>query len=98
VVSGKNEDVISREADEGAVSPKNGTGYIEVQSGCKYFSLLAAGGDAHGVTIRDAKYNIEDADLFTSFPLGVSNEVPEGNTAKVSVREGRLFVITVVSE
>jgi hypothetical protein len=98
VVSGNIEGDISGDVSEGAGSRKNDTGYIEIPSGCKYFSLLAAGGDAHGVTIRDTKYNIEDADLCTSFPLGVSNEVPEGNIARVSVREGRLFVITVVSE
>lgn len=98
VISGDIEGDISGEVSEGAFSRKSGTGYIEIPSGCKYFSVLAAGGDAHGVTIRDAKYNIEEADLFTSFPLGVSNEVPKGNIAKVSVREGKLFVIIVVSE
>lgn len=70
----------------------------EITDSCKYFSLLAAGGDAHGVTIVDAKYNIEDADLTTNFPLGVSNEVPAGNIAKVSIKEGRLFLIKIFSE
>ena len=58
-----------------------GKNTAEISDNCKYFSLLAAGADAHGVTIVDAKYNIEDADLTTNFPLGVSNEVPVGSTA-----------------
>ena len=74
------------------------SGEIEVSDACKYFSVLAAGGDAHGVTISDAKYNITDAEIVSNFPLGVSNEVPSGNTAKVSVKQGRLFVIEVFTE
>ncbi len=75
-----------------------GTGSICVSDSCKYFSVLAAGGDASGVTIRNAKYNITDADIISDFPLGVSNEVPAGNVAEVSVKKGRLFVIEVFGE
>ena len=64
-------------------------GIMNVSDACKYFSVLAAGGDAHGVTIRNAKYNITDADIISDFPLGVSNEVPSGSIAEISVKQGR---------
>ena len=62
---------------------------------CKYFSLLCAGGDAKGITITGAKYSLEDADLTMEFPLGVSNEVLPGKTARVTLKEGRLFLIKI---
>ena len=73
-------------------------GKENVADDCKFFSVLAAGGDAHGVTIENAKYNIENADIITNFPLGVSNEVPKGNTAQISLSQGRLFLIKVFNE
>jgi thiamine pyrophosphokinase len=60
--------------------------------------VLCAGGDADGVTITGAKYNIENADLTMDFPIGVSNEVKKGDTAQVSVEHGRLFIIKIVDE
>ncbi|WP_026510145.1 MULTISPECIES: thiamine diphosphokinase [unclassified Butyrivibrio] len=79
------------------ISGRENTTY-KVSDDCKYFSILAAGGDAGGVTIKNAKYNITDADIITDFPLGVSNEVPKGNTAEISIREGRAFLIKVYTE
>lgn len=64
----------------------------------KFFSVLCAGGNADGVTITGAKYNIENADLTMDFPIGVSNEVKKGDTAQVSVEHGRLYIIKIVNE
>ena len=58
-----------------------------------FFSLLAAGGEASGVTVTGAKYPLKDAVLTPEFPLGVSNEVAPGQTAEIRVTEGRLFLI-----
>ena len=58
-----------------------------------YFSLLAAGGEASGVTVTGAKYPLADAVLTPDFPLGVSNEVTPGQTAEIRVAVGRLFLI-----
>ncbi len=63
-----------------------------------FFSVLPAGGDARGVTIEGAKYNVKDADLTMDFPIGISNEVVPGGRATVTVREGKLFIIKVKSE
>ena len=55
-------------------------------------SVFAAGGLCRGVSIRGAKYPLEDAELRPGLPLGVSNEwaAPE---AEISVREGTLLIV-----
>jgi thiamine pyrophosphokinase len=78
------------------ISAKDGV--VKVDDDCKYFSLLCAGGDAGGISIRNAKYSLEGADLTMEFPLGVSNEVLPGKKAEISVKEGRLFLIKIVDK
>ncbi len=58
-----------------------------------FFSLLAAGGEASGVTVTGAKYPLSEAVLTPEFPLGVSNEVLPGHAAEIRVTSGRLFLI-----
>lgn len=58
-----------------------------------FFSLLAIDGEAEGVTIKGAKYPLENAVFTPDFPLGVSNEVLPGETAEVSVKRGNLILI-----
>ena len=56
-------------------------------------SVFAWGGEAGSVSIRNLKYQVEDARLSPGFPLGVSNEFTE-KEAEISVGEGTLLVIT----
>ena len=63
-----------------------------------YFSLLAIGGDATGVTIRNAKYPLEDAVITSGYQYGISNEVVKGEQAEVSLTGGRLLLIKVERE
>ena len=56
------------------------------------FSVFAIGGEAHGVSIKGAKYEAEDVDLTPAFPLGVSNEFTDTD-ARISVRDGALLII-----
>ena len=60
-----------------------------------YFSLLNITGTARGVTIKNAKYPLRDAEITCRFQYGVSNEVIPGKTAEVSVREGELLLIRI---
>ena len=60
-----------------------------------YFSLLNISGKASGVTIRGAKYPLEDAEITCEYQYGVSNEVLPGCTAEVIVGEGKLLLIKV---
>ena len=60
-----------------------------------YFSLINISGTARGVTIRGAKYPLENAEITCEYQYGVSNEVLPGCTAEVSVGEGRLLLVKV---
>ena len=60
-----------------------------------YFSLINISGTARGVTIRGAKYPLEDAEITCEYQYGISNEVLPGCTAEVSVGEGRLLLVKV---
>lgn len=58
-----------------------------------FFSLLNITGCAKGVSIQNAKYPLEDAEITCEYQYGVSNEVTPGKTAIVSVRDGKLLLI-----
>ena len=59
-------------------------------------SVFALDGECRGVTIRGAKWAVEDGTMTNAFPLGVSNEF-DGASVEIGVREGALLV-TVVRE
>ncbi|MBR2715936.1 MAG: thiamine diphosphokinase [Ruminococcus sp.] len=58
-----------------------------------FFSLLNITGVAEGVTIRNAKYPLDNAEITCEYQYAVSNEVVSGKTAEVSVQNGRLLLI-----
>ena len=58
-----------------------------------YFSLVAINGKATGVTIIDAKYELDNAEITPSYQYATSNEPISGKTAKISVKDGYLLLI-----
>lgn len=60
-----------------------------------WFSLLNISGTAAGITVRNAKYPLENATIDCEYQYGISNEVLPGKTAEVSVGEGRLLLIKI---
>ena len=60
-----------------------------------FFSLLNISGTARGITIENAKYPLENAEISCEYQYGISNEVLPGRIARVSLREGRLLLIKV---
>ena len=58
-----------------------------------YLSVFAYGGVCTGVRITGAEYNLEDAVLEPSFPLGVSNQHAPGQQMHVSVENGSLLIV-----
>jgi len=62
-----------------------------------YFSLLNISGTAKGITVEQAKYPLENAQIICEYQYGISNEVLPGRQAKVSVAEGRLLLIKIFS-
>ena len=55
-------------------------------------SVFAMDGPCRGLSIRGAKYPLEDAELRPDLPLGVSNEWL-AEEAEISVREGTILII-----
>jgi len=55
--------------------------------------LIYLAGMAKGITIENAKYPLNDAEITCGYQYGVSNEVISGHTAKVCVKEGKLLLI-----
>lgn len=64
-----------------------------IDSSYPFFSLLNLTGTARGITVKNAKYTLQDAEITCDYQYGVSNEPLPGQTASVSVREGRLLLI-----
>ena len=62
---------------------------------CSYsfFSLLSIAGTAEGITIRNAKYPLENAVITSEYQFGVSNEPLPDQTAEVMLRKGYLLLI-----
>lgn len=60
-----------------------------------YFSLITLSDISEGITIKNAKYPLENASIKSGFQLGISNEVIKGQTAEVSCKCGNLLLIKV---
>ena len=60
------------------------------------FSVFSYAERSSGVCIKNAKYSLSDAVLTQSYPVGVSNEFINKEPVTVSVRYGRLLIITQV--
>ena len=60
-----------------------------------YFSLVNIGGTAKNVTIRNAKYPLENAEITPEYQFATSNECINENPAEITVGEGNLLLIKV---
>ncbi|MBR4036790.1 MAG: thiamine diphosphokinase [Oscillospiraceae bacterium] len=58
----------------------------------KFFSIFSMGDKAQGVSIKGAKYPLDDYTFTNSFPIGVSNEFI-GENVEISVADGSLLLI-----
>ena len=71
---------------------------VLVEDSCLYFSLLNISGCAEGITIRNAKYPLEEGTIRSEYQYGISNEVLPGKTAEISVKKGNLLLIKIDRE
>ena len=71
------------------------TGEESIDDSFSYFSLITLSDSADGITIKNAKYPLENACIKSGFQLGISNEVNKGGTAIVSCKSGNLLLIKV---
>ena len=58
-----------------------------------YFSLVSIAGNAENVTIKNAKYTLDNAVITPEYQYAVSNEPRPGKTAEVTVGRGALLLI-----
>lgn len=70
---------------------------VKIDGRYAYFSLLNVTGIAQGITIRNAKYPLTNAEIKCEHQYGISNEVLPGMTAEVSLENGKLLLIKVLS-
>lgn len=66
-----------------------------VEDSFPYFSLINIFGEAKGITIKNAKYPLENAEIKCDWQYGVSNEVIKGKKAEIEVAEGQLLLVKV---
>ncbi len=60
-----------------------------------YFSLINIFGETKGITIKNAKYPLDNAEITCDYQYGVSNEVIKGKTAEVTVDDGVILLVKV---
>ena len=82
-------------ADDYSVMQIVGKNPFLIEEKCSYFSVLTVAGNVSGVTIKNAKYPVQNVSLTCDFQLGISNEVLPEKVAEVSVENGRLLVVVV---
>ena len=71
---------------------------VSISDRYPYFSLIAINGKAEGITIKNAKYPLENAAIEPDYQYGISNEVIKGKDARVFVESGELLLIKVRHE
>lgn len=71
---------------------------VSISDRYPYFSLIAINGKAEGITIKNAKYPLENAAIEPDYQYGVSNEVIKGKEALVFVESGELLLIKIRHE
>ena len=71
-------------------------GRAAIDDSYPYFSLLNITGEAEGITIRNAKFPLEDGRIDCDYQYAVSNEVLPGQTAEVTITKGRVLLIKIV--
>lgn len=62
---------------------------VQIQDCYTYFSLLNISGTAQSITIKNAKYPLDDAEITCEYQYGISNEVLPGKIAVVTVNQGK---------
>ena len=68
---------------------------VSVDDRYAFFSLLNITGCARGITVTGAKYPLQDAEIPVTYQYGISNEVLPGETAVISVSDGKVLLVKV---
>ena len=68
---------------------------VFVDDSFPYFSLINIFGETKGITIKNAKYPLENAEITCDYQYGVSNEVEKGKVAEISVADRVILLVKV---
>ena len=71
---------------------------VFIEQNIQYFSVLNIDGKAKGITIKNAQYPLEHAEITWDYQYGISNQVLPGKMAEVTTQEGRLLLVKVYRE
>lgn len=92
--AGKSAEAIDDYSEIEVVSARSGKpGKARIEDSYPYFSVLNLTGEAEGITIRNAKFPLENGQIDWDYQYAVSNEVLPGETAEISVAKGRVLLI-----
>ena len=83
--------VIVDDYSEMTLLGKNTPGFVDDK--WSYFSLITIAGPAKGVTIKNAKYELDNAEITPSHQYATSNEPIKGMVAEIDVKESYLVLI-----
>ena len=75
---------------------KNHPGTASVEDHYPFFSLVALEGQADGVSISGAKFGLDKASIGPDYQYATSNEVLPGETAEITVENGRLLLLIIL--
>lgn len=75
---------------------KNHPGTASVEDHYPFFSLVALEGQADGVSIRGARFGLDKASIGPDYQYATSNEVLPGETAEITVEDGRLLLLKIL--
>lgn len=68
---------------------------VQVSPDFSYFSLLNINGPAKDVTICNAQYPLNNGELKSTYQYAISNQVIDGQVAKITVGTGRLLLTRI---
>lgn len=72
-----------------------GNNTIYVDDTFSYFSLVNLFGISEGITIKNAKYTLDNAVITSEYQYATSNEVIKGKAAEITVKKGKLLLIKI---
>ncbi len=74
---------------------ENGQNISRISDNYKFFSLLCLEGKVEGVTIKNAKFPLENGIITPNHQYATSNEVLPGEVAEVSIEKGSVLLVKV---
>lgn len=69
---------------------------FEYDANVEYISVFPSNGKSFGVKIKGLKYSLENFELTSDFPIGVSNEYVFGQDGFISSENGDLLIVEIL--